>query len=169
MKNFIHRLFRYLVPARRSKAKRGLHLSTEMTTKYLHQMEMLMKQRRPFLQSGYSIQSLAVELGIPSYTVSLLINRKMGINFNDYLNRYRVQYCQELIHKGAAGNLNLKGLATNCGFHNRNTFTNAFKKFTGQTPSSYAKIYRQSQHGHGKYVFFSHSPNGKADNHFFNN
>ena len=169
MRNFIHRFFRYMLKPGKSKKSPPMLLSNQKAALLLQQMEDLMQQRRPFLQSGYSIQSLAVELGIPSYQVSSLINRKMGINFNDYLNRYRVQYCQELIRKGAAGNLNLKGLANNCGFHNRNTFTNAFKKFTGQTPSYYARNYRQTQNGQGKYILFSNGVNSRSNDQLFNN
>jgi AraC-like DNA-binding protein len=32
-----------------------------------------------------------------------------------------------------------------CGFNNRNTFTVAFKKFTGNTPSDYVKQYQLIQ------------------------
>ena len=108
----------------------------------LRQVEEFMQQHRPFLKPGYNIQTLANVIGIPSYQLSALINRQVGINFNDYLNRYRVKYCEELIQNGEASNLNLKGLANNCGFHNRNTFTIAFKKFTGVAPSNYTKYYK---------------------------
>lgn len=169
MRNFIQSFIRLVTKPGKSKKSPVMLISNQKAAVLLQQMEELMQLRRPFLQSGYSIQSLAVELGIPSYQVSSLINRKMGINFNDYLNRYRVQYCQELIRKGAAGNLNLKGLANNCGFHNRNTFTNAFKKFTGQTPSYFAKNYRHTQNGQGKYILFSNGLNSHRNDQLFNN
>jgi AraC-like DNA-binding protein len=169
MRNLIHRLLQRLARSGSNNRKGAPELSPEKTNKLLQKMQELMKLQRPFLQPGYSIQSLAVELGVPAYRVSLLINRKMGLNFNDYLNRYRVQYCRELIHQGAAGNLNLKGLATSCGFHNRNTFTNAFKKFIGQTPSNYAKNFRNSQKGNGQYVLFSDGLNNSIDDQLFSN
>jgi len=155
MGNFIHRIIQSVWRPGKSKKGRALLLSNLKAAQIIQKMEELMRLRRPFLKSRYSIQSLAVELGIPAYQLSFLINRKMGINFNDYLNRYRVQYCQQLIHKGEAGNLNLKGLANNCGFQNRNTFTNAFKKFTGQTPSYYAKTHGHAQEEPGRYILFS--------------
>ncbi|MBO9572355.1 MAG: helix-turn-helix transcriptional regulator, partial [Chitinophagaceae bacterium] len=121
------------------------NLSTEKSKQVIRKMNELMESEQPFLKTGYSIKTLAGELKIPSYQVSALLNRKMGTNFNDYLNHYRVKYSQELIRSGVTENLNLKGLSSKCGFNNRNTFTSAFKKFTGHTPSDYAKHYQHYQ------------------------
>ncbi|MES1160269.1 MAG: helix-turn-helix domain-containing protein, partial [Bacteroidota bacterium] len=90
-----------------------------------------------FLQFEYSINHLAKDINIPAYQLSAFINRVIGLNFNEYINRFRVRYCEELIQKGMADELNMKGLALKCGFHNRNSLTHAFKKFTGFTPSRY--------------------------------
>jgi len=110
-------------------------------------MTEFMEGKQPFLQIGYSIRSLANELNVPSYQLSAFLNRQLGVNFNDYLNRFRVRYSQELIQEGVAHSLNLKGLSKKCGFNNRNSFTTAFKKFTGHTPSDYVKNYQLYQMG----------------------
>jgi AraC-like DNA-binding protein len=108
---------------------------------YIHQrLNSFITEREPFLRVDYSITHLAQDLDIPSYQLSAYINRTMGLNFNEYINRFRVQYCEGLIQKGLADAYNLKGLAIKCGFYNRNTFTSAFKKFTGFTPSRYQRI-----------------------------
>jgi AraC-like DNA-binding protein len=143
MRSIIVRMLRGLYRSvRKISGKTGLELNNEKGYQVLRQVEEFMQQSRPFLKPGYNIQKLAGVIGIPSYQLSALINRQVGINFNDYLNRYRVKYCEELIQNGEAANLNLKGLANNCGFHNRNTFTIAFKKFTGVAPSNYTKYYK---------------------------
>ncbi|MFT3823717.1 MAG: helix-turn-helix domain-containing protein [Chitinophagaceae bacterium] len=98
---------------------------------------------RPFLQFGYAIRNLAEDIDVPSYQLSAYLNREIGLNFNDYLNQYRVKFCEGLIRNGMVGELNLKGLALRCGFSNRNTLTTAFKKFTGLTPSEYARSVQQ--------------------------
>jgi YesN/AraC family two-component response regulator len=131
------RFFR--LPEIKNKKHHSIIFSDEKIKHLIGQMNELMEQQHPFLQAGYSIKDLADELNIPSYRLSALLNRQMGTNFNDYLNQYRVKYCKELILEGAAESLNLKGLSNMCGFNNRNTFTVAFKKFTGNTPSDYVK------------------------------
>jgi AraC-like DNA-binding protein len=103
-----------------------------------YRLEELMYQKKPFLQPGYTIKDMATELQMPSYQLSAFINNRIGMNFSDYLNQFRIKYCEELIKK-EGGKLNLQQLAARCGFHNRNTFTTAFKKFTGRTPSDYTK------------------------------
>lgn len=103
-----------------------------------------MHETQPFLKSGYSIRHLAADIHVQSYQLSAYLNQEVGLRFNDYMNKFRVRYCKDLIHQGAASGLNLKGLALNCGFQNRNTLTSAFKKFTGFTPSGYSKMSAQS-------------------------
>lgn len=102
-------------------------------------LEVLMEREKPFLRSRYCMKDLSNDLQIPSYQLSAYINRYKGLNFNDYINQFRVAYSADLIRRGTANKLNLKGLAGNCGFNNRNSFTTAFKKFTGSTPFDYTK------------------------------
>lgn len=102
-------------------------------------LDYFMQEKKPFLQTGYSIRDLGDDLGIPSYQLSAFINQWLGMNFNEYFNWFRVKHCQELMDNGDTEQLNLRGLAYLCGFNNRNTLTTAFKKFTGQTPSVYSK------------------------------
>ena len=127
----------------KQKSKNG-H-SINFTPDKIRQMTSFMEEKQPFLHIGYSIRSLATELNVPSYQLSAFLNRELGVNFNDYLNRFRVQYSQGLIREGLAHSLNLKGLSKKCGFNNRNSFTTAFKKFTGHTPSDYVKNYHLYQ------------------------
>lgn len=63
----------------------------------------------------------------------------MEINFSDFLNRYRIEYCEGMMKDKTTWAFSLKEFAGKCGFNNRNTFTTAFKKFTGKTPSDYIK------------------------------
>src|SRR5689334_10841918 len=98
MRNFLNQILQRVWKPQKSKKGRALLLSNQKAAQVIEKMEEMMRLRRPFLQSRYSIQSMAVELGVPAYQLSSLINRKMGINFNDYLNRYRIQHCQQLIH-----------------------------------------------------------------------
>lgn len=102
-------------------------------------MHQFMHEQKPFLRFGYSIRDLSDDIDVPSYQLSAYLNREVGLNFNDFLNQFRVRYCEELMQGGLVDQLNLKGLALKCGFSNRNTLTTAFKKFTGFTPSVYTR------------------------------
>ena len=144
MRFSLHALLRFLRgPKKKNKNGHHFTISHEKVKQMTKQMNELMEQRQPFLQPGYTISMFANDLNIPAYQLSALLNRQIGINFNDYLNGYRIKYCKGLIREGTVANLNLKGLSKQCGFSNRNTFTNAFKKFTGRTPSDYTKHHEE--------------------------
>jgi len=71
--------------------------------------------------------------------LSAVINQVFKTNFNDFLNGHRVDHAKTLIQNDQAKMLTLEGLSEQCGFNNRNSFTAAFKKHTGQTPSDFIK------------------------------
>jgi len=94
---------------------------------------------KPYLDRQYSLQQLASELSIPAQYISAVINECEKINFNDFINSHRIKYCLELLNNNDHENQTLEAIATKSGFNNRNTFTIAFKKVMGQTPSTYIK------------------------------
>ena len=137
MKKNIFSFFRDLLKGRKPAEDKLVGNKTVELLKY--NLEELMYKKKPFLKPGYTIKDLSDELGMPSYQLSSFINHRLGMNFSDYLNQFRIKYCEELIKREGGGKLNLQQLAARCGFQNRNTFTTAFKKFTGRTPSDYTK------------------------------
>jgi AraC-like DNA-binding protein len=122
-------------------------LDDEQIVQTSQRLEHFLQDERPFLKQGYTIKELAESMDMPLHIFSAFINQALGKNFNDLMNHYRILYCQELVRNGEAKKLNLHGLALKCGFSNRNTFTIAFKKSTGLTPSKYLELmygYRQN-------------------------
>ena len=120
-------------------------LSRERMDYIINRLEKLMPEEKPFLKYRYAIRNLAEDIQVPAYQLSAYLNQKAGMKFNDYLNKFRVNYCEHLIQTGIMEQLNLKGLALHCGFKNRNTFASAFKKFTGSTPSHYLQVLNENK------------------------
>lgn len=104
----------------------------------------LMTDKLPFLQHRYSILDLSADLQIPSYQLSSFLNHHVGLSFHDYLNKHRIQYCVDRIRAGGLRSLTLEALAYDCGFNNRNSFTTAFKRFIGCTPSEFVRSQRKT-------------------------
>ena len=98
-----------------------------------------MQEHKPFLKPGYRLRDLSEEVQMPLHQLSAFLNRRLGMHFTDFLNEFRIQYCIDLMQKELEAKANLKEFVSKCGFHNRNTFRTAFKKFTGQTPSQYLR------------------------------
>lgn len=106
-----------------------------------YRLEQWMHEKKPFLRPGYTIKQLAEDLHTPAWQLSAHINHRMGMHFSDYINQYRIKYCEQLIQSGAAVKLSMNELGARCGFQNRTTFSNAFKKFTGQSFADYSSRY----------------------------
>ena len=114
-------------------------LTRKQVSHMKYELEFFLQRNKPFLQHSYSLQELATSLSFPLYQLSALINQEYKTNFNDLINKYRIEQALQIIKEGKNTHLNINGLADRCGFNNRNSFTNAFKKFTGLTPSEYFK------------------------------
>ncbi|MCU7552313.1 helix-turn-helix domain-containing protein [Chitinophagaceae bacterium LB-8] len=137
-KNFFSYLLSLLGEKRRIK-NIEVRLGGESIDELKCRLESLMERERPYLRGGYHIKELADDLQIPVYKLSAFINQVYGMRFTDYMNKFRTKYCEELMKTDLSATSNLKELAYKCGFSNRNSFTAAFKKFTGQKPSVYLR------------------------------
>jgi AraC-like DNA-binding protein len=96
-----------------------------------------MEKNRFFLNSGYTINDFSKDIGIPVYQISKSLNTFPKLGFIDFINKERVHYCAQKLEKGEWSNYTIEAVAHECGFNNRNSFTNAFKKFLGTSPSEY--------------------------------
>lgn len=115
------------------------NFSSKQIQEFKREIEDLFDKSHPFLKHGYSLQEMASSLNHPLYILSAVINHGYGINFNELINQHRIAYAVKMIKEKKFSHLNINGLADRCGFNNRNTFTAAFKKFTGVTPSEFFK------------------------------
>jgi AraC-like DNA-binding protein len=108
---------------------------TEIKTK----LEEVLDSEKKFLQHGYSIHSLAADIDIPVYLLTLYINHHLKTNFSDLINQKRIVESCKLIESGKYEHLSIVGLAEMSGFNNRNSYTLAFQKFKNVSPSAYIK------------------------------
>ena len=67
------------------------------------------------------------------------MNTYAGSNFSDYINSYRVEEAKKLLADTTFDNYTIVAVGLECGFNSKSTFYNAFKKFTGVTPTVYKK------------------------------
>jgi len=92
-----------------------------------------------FLNPDTNLKEVAGRLNIPSYVLSIYIHQVYQMHFNDVINSHRVKYISEGLTNEQWDTLTLEAVGEIAGFSNRITFLNAFKKFTGVTPSQYVK------------------------------
>ena len=118
----------------------GIYLSGQKLKSVGEQLVEHISIKHSYLRKGYTSSELATEMNLQPYILSAVINQVFKTNFNDFINGYRVNHAKTLIENGEARLLTLEALSEQCGFSNRNSFTMAFKKHAGQTPSGFIKL-----------------------------
>ena len=108
----------------------------ELTTLHARLLDH-MAGARPFLDPELSLQSLADQLRVAPRQLSMAINQVGGLNFNDFINGYRVDAAQALLRNPARQGDKLLAIQFEAGFASKSVFNAVFKKVTGQTPSAY--------------------------------
>jgi len=109
-------------------------------------IEAQMDENKLFLKTGFAISDLSKDTQIPVYQISRSLNTFKGISFVDFVNQVRIKYCVEQFNKGEWLNYTLEAVAKECGFSNRNSFTKAFIKFKGESPSQHRSKAKQLPH-----------------------
>jgi AraC-like DNA-binding protein len=105
----------------------------------LSALEHTMVQERAFLDPALDVAGLATRLGITAHQLSQLLNRELGVTFTDYVNGERVREARRILDDPGRRDLTILAVALDVGFRSKNTFTNAFKKHAGTTPSVYRR------------------------------
>lgn len=114
-------------------------LSEAAYSYYRNRIETFLKEKHPYLNPEYSLQSLSADLDIPKYTVSAVINREFGFGFREFINRYRIQFILDNLLNPDWKNYTFEAMARESGFKNRSTFVRNFKLVTGRTLSDYLR------------------------------
>jgi len=97
----------------------------------------LMNKERLHENPLLTIGELAERLNTHSKKISYVINQGMGMNFNDFVNNYRIEDVIRKIDAGEADAQTLIGIAYDAGFNSKSTFNRAFKRIKSLTPKEY--------------------------------
>ncbi len=106
-------------------------------TRLKKQLELLMLEQRPYLNSNLTRKDIANMTKISEPDVSRIINEGFGYNFFEWVNYYRVKDFMERVESKLNSNLTLFGVAQESGFGSKSTFYKAFRDITGKTPTEY--------------------------------
>jgi ligand-binding sensor domain-containing protein/AraC-like DNA-binding protein len=116
-------------------------LTPKLVKKYMLQLLTVMKEEKPYLDPNMTVTKLAKILGVSKEHISQTINQCFYMNFNQFLNKYRIEEAKERLKDPKESQYVVFKIALDVGFNSKSTFNIAFKKFTGMNPSQYREKY----------------------------
>ncbi len=107
------------------------------------QLLYLLEVEKIFTGEELSLKSLAQKMKVPGHHLSQVINEKCGKNFFELINSYRVEEAKRQLIDPKNKGKKIIDILFEVGFNTKVAFNNAFKKFTGMTPSQYRKEHQE--------------------------
>ncbi len=111
-------------------------LSAEASARITRKLRAAMETDHLHRDPNLSLWTLARHIGASPNYISQTLNEGMGESFFDFVNRYRIAEAMTLL---STTDDTVLTITYDVGFNARSSFYNAFKRVTGQTPTSYRK------------------------------
>lgn len=105
-------------------------------------LEEVMNDKKPYLDSSLTLNSLSLHTNINSSELSRLFSEYYNSNFYEFINRYRVDHLENLILDNNYAHFKITALAEKSGFKSKATFYKAFKEKHQLTPLQFIKKHR---------------------------
>ena len=102
----------------------------------IHALGSVMNYCIAHYRDNLSLDLLQKKLHISKYYISHIMNQKLGMGFNDYINALRVSEACRYLRRT---NKSITEISTLVGFGTLRTFNRAFFKQVGMSPSDYRK------------------------------
>ncbi len=119
--------------------KQDKYVKSGLTTSYSVELKdallKIMEEEKVYLKSDVSLDLIAEKLGTNRHNASQVINEHFGLNFFEFINKYRIQDAVEILEQDK--NCTIIDVAYQVGFNNKVTFNKSFKKLLSQTPTQY--------------------------------
>ncbi|MBX2878019.1 MAG: AraC family transcriptional regulator [Saprospiraceae bacterium] len=106
---------------------------------YFAKVQQLMEEHHYFQDPNLTLPQLAQYANTNTSILSRVINQQAGMNFNDYINSFRITAVKQALRENKQTLKTIEGLALEAGFNSKSTFLRAFKKSEGMTPSQYKR------------------------------
>lgn len=115
------------------------NLTPERAEACLRKLLHVMNTERPYVDGGLTLQKLADRLSMPVNHLSQIINERLGQNYFDFINSYRVKEAQVLLIDAAKKHYTVIAIAEEVGFSSKSAFNAVFKKHVNMTPSQFRR------------------------------
>ncbi len=104
-------------------------------------IDAIISDQKLYLNSNLTLEDISKSLSLSTHQISNIINEQASMNFNNYINKFRIGEAKKLMKRDLQNRLTISSIAYDVGFNSLSTFNAAFKKFERITPSQYKKSY----------------------------
>jgi tetratricopeptide (TPR) repeat protein len=102
----------------------------------------IMEDEKPYLNDDFSLDKLTALVGSNKKYVSMVLNDEFGKGFNHFINEYRIREARKMLTDSRYQHYTIEAVSSFVGFKSKTSFNQAFKLFTGLTPSYYKRATR---------------------------
>jgi len=113
--------------------KSNTTVDPEICRKIIHEMEVT----ESYLDQNLTLHSFAKDIAVSARIISSCINQNLGLNFNEWVNNYRVDQALKIIKSDTTNQLSIEGIGLDSGFKSRSAMYAAFKKKLGHSPGHF--------------------------------
>jgi len=99
-----------------------------------------LRENQPHQDSQMTLVKLSKEIDIHPNKLSFIINEEFKMNYNEFINGFRLKEFKEKAIDEKYKHLSLLGLAFECGFNSKTVFNTYFKKKEGMSPKEWLKL-----------------------------
>lgn len=96
-----------------------------------------MLKSKAYMEPDITLDKLAESLSISPRDLSMLINRHFGINFYEFINKYRIEEAKKMLVDPEHKNTTITDIYLAVGFNSKSVFYTFFKKLENVTPSQF--------------------------------
>ena len=92
-----------------------------------------------YRDSSLTVEKVAQQFNVSNRYLSGLIHTFAQMNFNSFVNQFRIEKAKQLMARPEFDNYTLEAIGREVGFNSKTSYIHAFKIFTGVTPSVFKK------------------------------
>ena len=117
------------------------HKSKRKTTpRHYERMELYMQEETPYKDLNFDREAMAAQLGLSTGSITRILKTEGQINFNAYINKYRIQLARQMLTDPRFDIFSLEAIGREVGFKSRSAFYQSFKKEVGVSPGKFKKM-----------------------------
>ena len=132
-----------VIPAMKMAAKPQFILTETLRKDLANKIKQTIETDKLYLDPDLCLPNLAIKVGTNRYYLSKIINDEFGMNFNNFINQYRIAEAVELMKIPESKN-SLADIASKSGFNVYPSFVRSFKKFKNESPEKYMRNFNLS-------------------------